>query len=297
MSGWLETYRGVVNPWECDMVEHFTVAYYFDRFSDAILAMLEEVGTGPSYMRSEGQGFATVACDVRYLRELRVGDVLHIDSAVIEVDDKRARLGHKVFDSANGELVTTMAQWLVHFDLERRKSAPIPAARRDAVARRRVDWDEPELAARPEPDGEEGFLDAYRDTTKPWEVDVLGHVGFQFYIHRFSAAAMQLLSAMGMTPAYLRDNRRGLSTFEFQLHFRRELRGGELVAVKTGLVHLGKSSLGMLHKMYNLVTGAEVARLVQYGVHLDMEARRSSPMPDAVRRRSRDLLVVGAGGA
>ena len=52
MNGWLETYRGVVNPWECDMVEHFTVAYYFDRFSDAILAMLEEIGMGPSYMRS-----------------------------------------------------------------------------------------------------------------------------------------------------------------------------------------------------------------------------------------------------
>ena len=100
-----------------------------------------------------------------------------------------------------------------------------------------------------------------------------------------------------MTPAYLRDNRRGLSTFEFQLRFHRELRGGELVAVKTGLVHLGKSSMGMLHKMYNLGTGAEVARLVQFGVHLDMEARRSCPMTDAVRQRSRDLLVVGAGGA
>jgi hypothetical protein len=30
VSNWLETYRGVVNPWECDVVQHFTIAYYFD---------------------------------------------------------------------------------------------------------------------------------------------------------------------------------------------------------------------------------------------------------------------------
>jgi hypothetical protein len=35
VSQWLETYRGVVNPWECDVVQHFTIAYYFDRFADA----------------------------------------------------------------------------------------------------------------------------------------------------------------------------------------------------------------------------------------------------------------------
>jgi acyl-CoA thioester hydrolase len=248
-------------------------------------------------MRSAGHGLATVACDVRFLRELRAGDVLHIETAVIEVDDKRVRLGHKVFDSATGELVTTMAQWLVHFDLDRRKACPIPAERQAGVQRHLIEWDVPELAARPEPDGAAGFLDAYRDTTKPWEVDVLGHVGFQFYIHRFSAAAMQLLSAMGMTPAYLRDNRRGLSTFEFQLRFRRELRGGELVQVKTGLVHLGNSSLGTFHKMYNLGTGEEVARLIQFGVHLDMAARRSCPMPEEVRQRSSGLLIAATGGA
>jgi len=33
VTEWFETYRGVVNPWECDVVQHFTIAYYFDRFS------------------------------------------------------------------------------------------------------------------------------------------------------------------------------------------------------------------------------------------------------------------------
>ena len=35
MEGWTETWRGIVSPWECDLTEHFTIAYYFDRLADA----------------------------------------------------------------------------------------------------------------------------------------------------------------------------------------------------------------------------------------------------------------------
>ena len=31
MTNWIETYRGAVPPWQCDVTEHFTIAYYFDR--------------------------------------------------------------------------------------------------------------------------------------------------------------------------------------------------------------------------------------------------------------------------
>ena len=39
MKGWMETWRGIVAPWECDLTEHFTIAYYFDRLSDAAAMM------------------------------------------------------------------------------------------------------------------------------------------------------------------------------------------------------------------------------------------------------------------
>ena len=62
---------------------------------------------------------------------------------------------------------------------------------------------------------------------KPWEIDVLGHMSAPFYIHRFSDALMHALARFGMTPAYLRENRVGFSTFELQGRFRRELRAGD----------------------------------------------------------------------
>ncbi|MCG8689933.1 MAG: thioesterase family protein [Minwuiales bacterium] len=291
MDGWLETYRGAVAPWECDVVEHFTVAYYFDRFSDATLAVLEALDLGPTAIRESHRGCATVSCDVRYERELRAGDVFHIESGVVEAEGKRLRLAHRVIDSATGETVTRMDQLVIHLDTAARKSIPLPDDKLAAAKARLIDWDPPVPEPRAEPVGDAGFVDAFRDSTKPWEIDVVGHVGFQFYVHRFSAAMAQAMAGFGLTPALMRDTRRGFSTFEFELRFQRELNAGEMVTVKTGLVHLGNTSMRFLHRLYNQRTGELAASLSQYGVLLDMEARRPARLPEAVRQRAEATLV------
>src|SRR5262245_26887269 len=93
MSG-LETYRGAVNRWEVDNVEHFTVAYYFARFEDATAALLDAVGLGPEGAAAAGQVPLVTDCRVRYLRELRVGDLLHVVSGVIAAEAGALHLGH-----------------------------------------------------------------------------------------------------------------------------------------------------------------------------------------------------------
>jgi hypothetical protein len=40
--------------------------------------------------------------------------------------------------------------------------------------------------------------------------------------------------------------------------------------------------------------GQEIARLVQSGVHLDTDARRSAPIPDALRSAIGGLLLQAA---
>lgn len=61
--------------------------------------------------------------------------------------------------------------------------------------------------------------------------------------------------------------------------------------MKTGLLHLGNSSIRILHRMFNGRTGELVASLDQFGVHLDVDARRPTTIPDALRERARSILV------
>src|SRR5439155_24437871 len=46
MTNWIETHRGTVPPWECDVTEHFTTAYYFARLEEAEPNLAEALHLG-----------------------------------------------------------------------------------------------------------------------------------------------------------------------------------------------------------------------------------------------------------
>ena len=94
---WLETYRGTVFRWEVDANDHFTVAYYLARFSDAAITTLHTLGLGPA---------PTVDCYIRYTRELRVNDLMHVTTGVIGADAGSLTLGHKLFETTDNALCT-----------------------------------------------------------------------------------------------------------------------------------------------------------------------------------------------
>jgi acyl-CoA thioesterase FadM len=272
---WLETVRSTVHRWEIDNTDHFTVAYYFARLGDAAFAMLNALGLDPA---------AVLTCDayVRYQHELRVGDIFHIESGVMEADAGSLLVGHKIFESGAGTLCTT-----VEHKFRGRIS---DEARRKADAFR-IEWDGPKREIRPQPHGLEGFSDAARDTVRPWEVDITGGSALSHYIHRFSASNGHSTAAFGLTPAFYREQRRGFSTFEFQLTVDRLMRPGDLVAVKSAPLHVGNTSLRMFHQLVAVGSGARIATLDQLGVLLDLDARRPAPLPDWMKERARALLA------
>jgi acyl-CoA thioesterase FadM len=213
---------------------------------------------------------------------------------VISADEGGLTLGHEVVDAGDGALCTTVEQRAVIVGSGRRTPLPLSRAEQDLALRHRVDWDSglaPATAKGPTDDGR--FIDAARDTLKPWEVDTQGFAAPPAFIHRFSTANGHVLAAFGMTPAYMRSERRGFSTFEFRLAFPGALRAGDFVLVRSGLAHVGKSSIRILHRMTEARTGALVATLDQSGVCLDLDARRPAPLADDLRERAMGMLVTG----
>jgi acyl-CoA thioesterase FadM len=271
---WMESYRGTVNRWEVDAYDHLTVAFYLSRFGDATLNVLHALGVGRA---------TTVDCYIRYSRELRVNDLLHVESAVIGVDAEDLVLGHRLLESSEHALCTTVE--------ERLRVALTPEQRRLAEARRAA-WDGPPRERRPQPRSLDGFLASARDAAKPTELDPAGRLSLSAAIHRFSAANGHVLAAFGLTPRYMREANRGFSTFEFQLGFEGDARVGDPIAVRSALTHVGNSSMRIVHVMLDERSGARVATLEQSGVHLDLDARRPVPLPDGLRQAARALLVA-----
>ena len=197
MQSWMETWRGIVAPWECDLTEHFTIAYYFDRLADAAAAV------GASLGLSEASRSAARRFDVRFVRELRAGASFHILSAPIALNEGHLRLGHQIVDSADGAITAWVEETLALPAVQLTRDA------RDAVDGWLLPWPGPAVEARPEPSTTQGFTVTVRDRIKPPDLDPDGNFSLAAFVHRFTAACMQGLAAIGATAAYLHAERRG----------------------------------------------------------------------------------------
>ncbi len=279
IEGWTETCRSVVSPWECDVTEHFTIAYYFDRLADAAATIEDSLGLR-AIARNTRRSF-----DVRFVRELRAGASFHILSAPVEFGEASVCLGHQILDSANGEATAWVRQTL---DEVSPSSGPEISS---ALKGRLAHWEGPKFEKRREPKTAERFIPTVRERVKPTDLDAEGNFSIAAFVHRFTAGVIQALAVIGATSSYLQSERRGYSTFELALRVTASPRLGDPIVVETGIVHLGNSSIRFVHRLCDPTTGTEFARLGQFGVQLDLDARRPVAFPEALRSAAARHLI------
>jgi acyl-CoA thioesterase FadM len=279
----IETHRSMVKAWECDSFGHFTVAYYFDRFADASATARESFRV-PA-------GWSSLEYLARFVSELRAGEVFHVGSGIIAIEDAALRIGHRLVNSASGKVCTTIEEYLVATP----GAAAFSTNDRATLERHAISWEKPKEDPGLAEDATDGFVVTAQDRVRPGELDCTGHLGLPGYIHRSSIGCIQLLTAMGLSPDYLREFHRGFSTFEIKL--RLEEPGpiaGDALTVISGLMQLGMSSIRMIHRVTDASSGRRVAMLRQSGVHFDLEARRSTTIPDDLRTKAAGLVLRGA---
>jgi acyl-CoA thioester hydrolase len=131
-----------------------------------------------------------------------------------------------------------------------------------------------------------GALETYRGVVYPWHIDQIGHMNVQFYTARFDEATWHFLAAIGITPAYLKANGRGMAAVDQHTRYKEELHAGALIRVTSELLEIKPKTVRFRHRMYNAETGVEVAVLDMVGVHLDTTTRRSVPLPPDILRRA-----------
>jgi acyl-CoA thioesterase FadM len=270
VAGYSETFRGDVAPWEVDATEHFTVAYYYEKFEAATWRFLRQKGVNPAAAR-------TVDALTHYKTELRDRDIFRIETALIEGGDAPL-IAHKLFNAETDELCTAMLQQLSGITLSGDT----------------VEWDADKREERPVPVDGPNWVASQRSVVRPEEADWTGHLALSGHIRRFSTANAFIIAAFGLTPEYMTKERVGLSTFEFQLVFHnRRAVPGTLIDVDSCVAQLGGSSIRLYHRLRDGDTGEDIAGLSQFGVQLDLDARRPKRIADNLRERAQALLAAG----
>ena len=125
-EGWVETFRGVANAWECDHLGHFNARFYVDRFVQAALQLNTLIGMPAQWMRDQGRGTAALVQHIRYRRELRSGDIMAVLSKPIAVTEKTVRSYNKLYNTETGALSATVDLLDIALDRTARKATALP---------------------------------------------------------------------------------------------------------------------------------------------------------------------------
>jgi len=133
-------------------------------------------------------------------------------------------------------------------------------------------------------------LETYRGAVYPWHCDHMGHMNVMWYVSKFDEATWNLFFEAGLTPAYLRNNHRGMAGLQQNITYKRELHAGDVVAVHSGLLEVREKVVLFRHEMVNLETAETAAIMDLTVVHMDTAKRKSCPFPAAILERMRQML-------
>jgi len=126
MAKALETFRGMVYPWQLDHMGHMNVQFYTARFDEASWHFFASIGITARYLRDAGRGMAAVEQVTRYQRELFAGDLIYIESELVAMTARSVRFRHRMFHAESGAEAANTELVAVHMDSATRKATPFP---------------------------------------------------------------------------------------------------------------------------------------------------------------------------
>lgn len=125
---------GIVQPWDCDVMGHFTVRRYAAAFDDASYQFIFALSGEPPVAPERRLGWADVRQTYDYHAEMRPGDIYEITGAPVKLGTTSVTLAYEMRLRDTGDLVAAMTSVMVRFDLQARKAVPVEAALRERIA-------------------------------------------------------------------------------------------------------------------------------------------------------------------
>jgi len=131
----------------------------------------------------------------------------------------------------------------------------------------------------------------YKGAVYPWHCDHMGHMNVMWYTGKMDEATWNLFADLGLTPAFLKSNDRGMAALEIKTTYQAELLAGDVVSVRTRVRDVVKGKLiKFTHEMMKGERGDIAAVAEITGIHMDTKERKSTPFPADVLARIERMI-------
>jgi acyl-CoA thioester hydrolase len=111
------------------------------------------------------------------------------------------------------------------------------------------------------------------------------------YMAKFDEATWFFFNRIGLTRDFLTAHRRGMAAVEQRIAYQSELRAGDVLVIESSMLEVRSKVLRFAHRMRVPDAKDTSALMMQTTVHLDLDRRKSTALPDAVIERARALVT------
>jgi acyl-CoA thioester hydrolase len=111
----------------------------------------------------------------------------------------------------------------------------------------------------------------------------MGHMNVMWYTGKFDEATWNLFAELGITPSYMREERRGMAGVQQNTSYKEELFAGDVVEIHSTVLEVREKAIRFLHEMRNIEKGTIAATTEITAVQLDRQTRKACPFPSEIR--------------
>ncbi len=126
----------------------------------------------------------------------------------------------------------------------------------------------------------------------PGWIDHNGHMNAGYYLVVFDDATGPWTAFLGIDKAYRKANRRSTFSIDSRLTWLRELPEGAPIVVEAELLGFDDKKYHTFMRMLHPDEGYVAATHELLSIHIDLDTRRSAPLPPEIHQRMGEVLRV-----
>ncbi len=134
----------------------------------------------------------------------------------------------------------------------------------------------------------------YEATIPEDYLDMMGHMNVMWYTHLFSMAMGGVFRLTGLTREYMEQHHSGMFVLESHIRYFSEVRVSQQVSVHSRILNRTAKRIHAIHFLINHDKQDVAATFELVSSHIDMQLRRTSPLPESLAARFDELVVAHA---
>ncbi|MBM7608443.1 YbgC/YbaW family acyl-CoA thioester hydrolase [Lysinibacillus composti] len=114
------------------------------------------------------------------------------------------------------------------------------------------------------------------------DIDELGHMNYLKYVKHFEKARFEWMKEIGLSTETLLGAKLGTVLLKFDTEYRKEVRLGDTVEIRTKLKKVGNKSFTLEQLMYHGELLSSTTNVIL--TIMDLQTRKAIPVPDEIAK-------------